>query len=432
MKNILFILLLALVGYSAFEGWKLHGLQTIQNEYKEDYAEVHRINYGLFNVDLWKDKALNIFGDKLESFEIDPKIYIELDKQVEKYLYDIYKEYFEGGKLIETVLTQTEKNGSTGNKMLLKMFKGSIEDFIKNMDIKSQIPSIAAEVSKELKKNEPTIKKYIRDELDNMLFAGLEESGYKDPREILYNKYQVDDAPSASSLIQERIVTQESAIVSKIKLLYILLILGVIIAALLYKIIGFKYLVVTFTSISIVMLVLGVTLPMIDIDARLNDFNFNILGNQINFDEQVLYFQSKSILDVTRTLLEGHGIDLKIVGLLILMFSIVFPFIKLILSTLYLYVDKVRHSKLARTVIFYLGKWSMADVFVVAMFMAYIGFYGLVTSQLGEIGRNQGGYAVETVNYSRLSPGALFFTSYCILSIITSLIINKVSEMEEK
>ncbi len=432
MKNILFILLLALVGYSAFEGWKLHGLQTIQNEYKEDYAEVHRINYGLFNVDLWKDKALNIFGDKLESFEIDPKIYVELDKQVEKYLYDIYKEYFEGGKLIETVLAQTEKNGSTGNKMLLKMFKGSIEDFIKNMDIKSQIPVIAAEISKELKKNEPTIKKYIRDELDNMLFAGLEESGYKDPREILYNKYQVDDAPSASSLIQEKIATQESAIVSKIKLLYILLILGVIIAALLYKIIGFKYLVVTFTSISIVMLVLGVTLPMIDIDARLNDFNFNILGNQINFDEQVLYFQSKSILDVTRTLLEGHGIDLKIVGLLILMFSIVFPFIKLILSTLYLYVDKVRHSKLARTVIFYLGKWSMADVFVVAMFMAYIGFYGLVTSQLGEIGRNQGGYAVETVNYSRLSPGALFFTSYCILSIITSLIINKVSEMEEK
>ena len=51
-------------------------------------------------------------------------------------------------------------------------------------------------------------------------------------------------------------------------------------------------------------------------------------------------------------------------------------------------------------------------VFVVAMFMAYIGFYGIITAQLGDIGRNQTGYAVETLNYSKLSPGALFFTTY--------------------
>ncbi|MGK0317790.1 MAG: putative paraquat-inducible protein A [Saprospiraceae bacterium] len=79
------------------------------------------------------------------------------------------------------------------------------------------------------------------------------------------------------------------------------------------------------------------------------------------------------------------------------MFSIVVPFIKLVLSSAFLYSNKIRNNKLAKGIIYHLGKWSMADVFVVAMFMAYIGFYGIITSQLGDIGRNQTGYAVETL-----------------------------------
>ena len=67
----------------------------------------------------------------------------------------------------------------------------------------------------------------------------------------------------------------------------------------------------------------------------------------------------------------------------------------------------------------------MADVFVVALFMSYIGFHGLLTSQLGGIARNETGFAIETLNYSRLAPGAFFFTSYCILSIIIGIIINR-------
>jgi len=196
-------------------------------------------------------------------------------------------------------------------------------------------------------------------------------------------------------------------------------------AALFYKLSGLKLTILAFTLISIMMLILGVSLPMIDIDARLNQIDMIVFDNNITFAEQYLYYQSKSILDVTWTLLEGRGIDLKIVGLLILLFSIVFPFFKLVLSTLFLYIEKLQHSKLAQNIIFYLGKWSMADVFVVAMFMAYIGFDGLVTSQLNQISGNTNGFAVETLNYSTMAPGALFFVSYCILSIVVSIIINK-------
>ena len=71
----------------------------------------------------------------------------------------------------------------------------------------------------------------------------------------------------------------------------------------------------------------------------------------------------------------------------------------------------------------------MADVFVIAMFMAYFGFYGLISSQLGTISQNQGGFAIETINYSKLSPGAFFFTGYTILSIFIGILINRESKM---
>ena len=164
---------------------------------------------------------------------------------------------------------------------------------------------------------------------------------------------------------------------------------------------------------------------MIEIDARMNSFVFNLFDKDISFGEQSVLFQSKSILGVTKTLLESRGIDLKIVGYMVLCFSVVFPMIKLILSAFYLGSARLQKSKLIKNIIFYLGKWSMADVFVVALFMAYIGFFGLVDSQLGAIEQNKGGFAVETVNYTHLGPGALFFTAYCVLSIILGTVISK-------
>ena len=152
----------------------------------------------------------------------------------------------------------------------------------------------------------------------------------------------------------------------------IIIIMGIsiLLGLLLYKILGFQLFVSHWTIASVVLLVLGVSMPMIDLDARLNSFQMDLMGNKIGFDEQSLYYQSKSIIDVTTTLIKEGAADLKIVGYMILMFSVIFPFIKLLLSALFLFSAKVSKSKLAKGIIFHLGKWSMADVFVVALFMS--------------------------------------------------------------
>ena len=60
-----------------------------------------------------------------------------------------------------------------------------------------------------------------------------------------------------------------------------------------------------------------------------------------------------------------------------------------------------------------------------AIFMSYIGFYGLLNSQLSSIARGSDTVNIETVNYSSLAPGVIFFTLYCIFSILMSTLIHR-------
>jgi len=420
MKYILFVILLGLTAYGATEGYGLYNQQQKISQLKSVHADINKINYGLFNLDLWKKKAMTIFDDKIGEFKISPTVYTQLEDEVMVYLDNVYEEYIGSGKLVNEMIAEAESSG-TVNKFFLKMIKGNIGDQIKKLNIDKQLPTIAKAISKEIKANEPKIRYYIEEGLQDMLFAGAEDVKIVDPRTAVYKIYGANNLEETNQEILSRIETIDPLIDQSLERVIIIMGISIVLGLLLYKVLGFQLFVSHWTIASIVLLVLGVSLPMIDLDARLNSFQMDLLGSKIGFDEQSLYYQSKSIIDVTTTLIKRGAADMKIVGYMILMFSVVFPFIKLTLSALFLYSGKIRQSKLAKGIIFHLGKWSMADVFVVALFMAYIGLNGLITSQLGDISRNETGFAIETLNYSRLAPGALFFTSYCVLSIIIGL-----------
>ena len=416
-------LFILLIGYATKVGLDIYNVSEEVKELKEEYASVNRINYGLFNIQLWKDKAFNLFRDKAKEFSISPKVYTDVEGQLGVYLVGVYNEYIESGKLFNEMLSDAEKSGKINNFMAT-ILRDNIGEQVANLDIKGKIPSIAKTLSQELKSNEPKLREYIAEGLEGMLFEG-EGAIYRDPRQNFFSRLNVADVDEYNSVTNTKIETLNARLDGLVKMEYGILLAGVLLILALSKFMGIVTSISLVTVISIIFLGLGISLPMIDIDGRLNAFRMDLLGSEIAFDEQFLYYQSKSILDVTWTLIKGKGVDLKIVGVMILMFSVVIPFIKLVLSSLFMYTESLRESKVTKVIIFYLGKWSMADVFVVAMFMAYIGFYGVITSQLDEIGTNQTGYAVETLNYSSLSPGALFFTTYCILSILTGILINK-------
>ncbi len=423
MKKVLiglFFLAFGIAGYFSF------GLFDSVHERKdkmEDYAEINMVNHELFNMQLWKDKALEIVKMKIRQFEFSEQMYEVLDDQIQSYAVTIHKQYIEQGELGDIILKEIKNSGKV-NALFMKIIEQQVPEILGELDLKPQIPALSQQILTEIKKNEPLIKEYLQQELLRLVLDE-ETRTYTDRRTMLYRKYNVPDLEAADTYLSGEVGKLDKSINAQI--IYLCLTMGFIILIAFYlgRQVGFKSMIAALTTASILLLVLGVTMPMIDIDARLNSFVFNLFDEPIEFNEQVIYYQSKSIVEVTKTLWQGGSWDLKLVGILVLLFSIVFPFFKLILSGLYLFLERIRSSKLAKGVIFHLGKWSMADVFVVAIFMAYIGFYGIISTQLNSISRNDGGFAIETINYSRLAPGAFFFTAYTILSICISILINR-------
>src|SRR5690606_24322803 len=67
-----------------------------------------------------------------------------------------------------------------------------------------------------------------------------------------------------------------------------------------------------------VLLTIGVLLPMIDIDARISKMDFHLMGESISFTDQILYFKSKSILEVVQVMLLNDKLEVVAVGILVL------------------------------------------------------------------------------------------------------------------
>ena len=421
---------LVIAGLILFSSWQTIGLlssySTLKSA-KEDLAEINKINYGLFDITIWKEEALKVFENRIGLFEISPKAYDQVIVELEKYLRSINKDYIENGKIFEKIFADAEKNEKI-NKIFLKLIKENTKPQLKLLNIPQYIPGMAIKLANELKKQEPQLRDIMREELKKIL-KNDENSNFSDPRLSIYQKYGATDIATTNQKLSAFITSEQMVTDRLVKVVYGCLLSAFLMAWLLSGYLGIVTSVTIMTIVSIILLVIGVNLPMIDIEAILNSFTINVLGTDIGFDRQYMYYQSKSILDVTDTLIRGKGLDLKLVGIMVLCFSVIFPLIKLILSGLYLYSSRIRENKIVQNIIFYLGKWSMADVFVVALFMAYIGFYGIISSQLDSIAHNNGGFAVETINNSQLSPGALFFTTYCVMSIILGILVNKKTEV---
>lgn len=416
------IIAIILAGIAIPQLYQLHEEYSQQRQRQEDYAEITKLDYGLFNMQLWKEKSIGVFTDNISEFEISDAAYGDVKVELRKYLYNVYDEYIATGKIFNQIFEDAEKEGKV-NKILLKMIKSNVSEQIEKLNIKSYIPSMAEQMAKELEKNEPRLKEIMQSELKKLV-TFEEKYPVKDPRLKIFQRYEESDLEGTISQINELSAASRQRLDGLIKNSFGLLLVGALLCIIGILMRAKKSGVVVLTLISVTFLILGIFLPMIEIDARLNSFVFSLFNQDLSFGEQTMFYQSKSITDITTTLMESKGFDLKLVGALIFAFSILFPLLKLLLTSVYVFSDKAKNSRIIQTIIFNLGKWSMADVFVVAMFMAYIGFYGLVDSQLQMIESNRGGFGIETINYSKLAPGALFFTTYCLLSIISSYFVK--------
>jgi uncharacterized paraquat-inducible protein A len=150
-----------------------------------------------------------------------------------------------------------------------------------------------------------------------------------------------------------------------------------------------------------------------------------LLGEHVVFKDQVLFFQSKSILDVVAVLIKQPEINSVAVGVLILVFSILFPVMKLSSTGVHLLSKrKLAENKIVKYFAFQSGKWSMADVIVIAILMAYIGLNGLLQSQLESLNIRSNFLTIITTNNTALQPGYIIFISFVLYGLVLSTILK--------
>lgn len=92
--------------------------------------------------------------------------------------------------------------------------------------------------------------------------------------------------------------------------------------------------------------------------------------DQVFVGKTYFYYQNKGIMDVIKLLWNNNN---KPVAAAIGTFSVIVPLIKLLFSLIIL-LFPITRAKTLRKVLSYISKWSMADVFVVGAFLAYLSF----------------------------------------------------------
>jgi len=177
---------------------------------------------------------------------------------------------------------------------------------------------------------------------------------------------------------------------------------------------------------SLCLLIGGITTPMIDLEARIDMLQFQLIGEMVVFRDNIIFFQSKSITDIVEILIRDGSFEMIFVGILIFTFSIIFPISKLTSSYLWsLHIRNLNGNRLIRFFVMKSGKWSMADVMVVAIFMAYIGFNGIVGSQLDMLKKSSDTVEIFTTNGTMLLGGFYLFLSFCVSSLVLSEILSR-------
>jgi hypothetical protein len=288
--------------------------------------------------------------------------------------------------------------------------------------IRANIPEYAEAIMSDLEDEEniDALRNNILENIDQWILV-TDSTEKVTPQTITLAKYGCVDATACSEQLRSEIrFVQER--------LWIYTALAMIFAVLIFSILFFaengKLPLYGLAVTSIMLLMGGLLLPMLDLKAGLDDIEFRIMDQTIFFGEQVLFFQSKSIVDVIRTLFQSGTFNGILVGFLILLFSVLFPVSKLIASLIFILSERRPENKWMNFLVFKSGKWSMADVFVVAVFMAFLGFSGLIDSQLANLPQNENFHSIS-FNASVFQPGFLWFIAFCLSGLFLSVAIQK-------
>lgn len=390
-----------------FCSFNLYTLEKHRRIVKEDLVELSKIKYGLFSVDEWKKILSEIISKKIEELNFTSEQKVSIKAKVSAFLTKTIAE-------MEERFYEEESQSVSG---WLKIGVAGLTGMFDRM--KNDVPIFTEQILDFL--NDPghrdKVKGYITDKLSEYTDKTFSKIDYTEHNRILAI-YGLGDRTQTISGLQY--ILDENTHQARKYLIALFICVGLCGLIFLFSTTSARSEFLLLTSICFVLLLCGLMLPMIEIDARIQEMNFTLLGEQVSFTDQILYYKSKSILEVVQLMLMQGKVDVLAVGFLVLLFSVLFPVAKLVSSLAYIYRPGLHDFRFIRFMVFKTGKWSMADVMVVAIFMSYIGFSGILAEQLRQLEGLSNRLDILTTNESSLQIGFFVFTSFAILSLLLS------------
>ncbi|PWH86979.1 paraquat-inducible protein A [Brumimicrobium oceani] len=421
-KLLLFLVTTPLLALAMYFAYGVYHDSIKRSEIKDDFSTLNYINKGMLSVTAWKGTLINIIENQIGNFELtksqDSLLHLQLTE------------------MIRSLVDQADRTIQADDEGFKKTIrKWAVNTFVNSEEIKAGAPQFSRRIIDEV------MKEKNKERMKTLAISKLTEFAddtydLQDSLEIknIHGKYNI----SLDEDINTILLTQAKELEIK-NYRETFWILGIVALFLLLWFFVFKYIELQkslfFVSVLLALIVLsvGLTSAMIEIDARINSLDFVLLGEHVIFKDQVIFYQSKSILQLVSILLKTGKIDSILVGALVLAFSVILPIAKLLSTQVYLFGKRTwQTNKVIYWLAFKSGKWSMADVMVVAIFMAYVGFNGILEDQMEYLNVESDSMNSIATNNTSLQPGYILFITYVLYGLILAAILKSIVNKQKK
>jgi hypothetical protein len=388
-----------------------------RRDLRTDLAELQHVRYGILSADQWRaiiGPILNAQVDKLDlagqSKSLRPMVEHSLNS-----LLDNIKQQMSAPK----PATSKSKPATAGPPAL------TAPPIMVNMIINSlrpHVPEYTNVVLAELSKpqNQKAFKESVRTVMTdavNNTFSTVDMTTYS----AILKRHGCASGPVCEDTLRNQIQQADA----QLNRYYLIVLASAALAFILLTVrqpVLSRPAVVVLMLFCITMLVGGVASPMLEVEVRITRLDATLLGAPIEFRDQSLYYRSKTVLELFQTLIEMHRPAMSLVAVLVLLFSVIFPALKMLaLSASLFRPSLLRDSRIVRLLAFELSKWSMADVMALAIFMSFVAFNGVIEAGMSGIRANPAvQQLVIPTNSSTILAGYYLFVGFCVASIYLS------------
>ena len=396
----------------------VQGLEQRRN-LRTDIAEITHARYGILSADKWRDIVGPMLNAQVDKLDLKGQTR-SLRPMVERSLYALLDN-------IKTQMTAPSKTqpppNTSGTATKAPAKTGGMNPMIVNMIVaalRPHVPEYTNVVMAQLAN--PQTQKTFQESVRTVL-ANAVKNTFSSTDMTTYNAILNHYGCSTGAVCEQTIGNQIDASDKELNRDYLIVLAS---AALGFLLLIFDRLsraaVIVLMLFCITMLAGGVLSPMLEVEVRVTKLDATLLGTPIEFQDQSLYYRSKTVLEVSRTLIQMGRPAMTLVAVLVILFSVVFPALKMLALAAALFRPALLPTnRLVKLLAFDLSKWSMADVMVLAIFMSFVAFNGVIGSALDSLrdAPNVHQLVIPT-NASKILPGYYLFIGFCISSIILS------------